>query len=147
MIKGFIGAVAITLIIIGFSACLALNPKPDGFREASGPKHLVVPKTLQFTIVTGLAKVKVEVTIPEGVYQQIASDITGDYYMSPTGRIPIRTFFPDSLYGGIYRRNSSPPTYFIFSTSRTGMDFMTRGEYPKKHEQIPSEFGKTIVAK
>jgi hypothetical protein len=107
----------------------------------------VVPKTFQFTIATGLAKAKVEITVPEGVYQQIASDLAGDYYMSTQGRIPIRTFFPDSLYGGIYRRNSSPPAYFIFSTSRTGMDFMTRGQYPKKHEQIPFEFGKTIVAK
>jgi hypothetical protein len=147
MMKGFFGAAALTLIIIGLSGCLAMNPKPEGFREVSGLKRLVVPKTFQFTIVSGLAKAKAEITVPEGVYQQIGSDVAGDYYMSATGRIPIRTFFPDSLSGGIYRRNSSPPAYFIFSTSRTGMDFMTHGQYPKKHEQIPSEFGETIVAK
>jgi hypothetical protein len=147
MIKGFLGAAVLTLIAIGLSSCLAMNPKPKGFRELSGPKRLVVPKAFQFTIVGGLAKVKAEITVPEGVYQQIGSDDAGDYYMSATGRIPIRTFFPDSLYGGIYRRNSSPPAYFIFSTSATGMDLMTRGKYPKKHDPIPTEFGKTILAK
>jgi hypothetical protein len=140
-------ALAGALIVITLSSCLAMNPKPEGFRENTGAKRLMVNKTLQFTIVTGLAKVKPEITVPEGTYQQVASDSTGDYYMSSAGRIPIRTFYTDFIYGGIYRRNSVPPAYFLFSTARTGMEFVTRGSYPRKLEAIPEEFSKMITAK
>jgi hypothetical protein len=140
-------ALGVTAALCLMTSCLAMTPKPKGYRPTGSHSRLVVNEGFSFTTVTGLAKMKLTVSIPSGVYSECAADDDGAYYLSPTGRIGVKSLFPDSLTGGIYRRNSSPPAYFIFSAPgahATEMELLTRGQFPQMLNEIPPEFSKVI---
>ncbi|MDQ6912997.1 MAG: hypothetical protein M3128_09005 [Verrucomicrobiota bacterium] len=136
-----------SLITFFLASCLAVSPKPKGFQEANNKSYLVVTDPFQFTVVGGLAKVHSTISVPGGMYSQTATDAQGNYYVSSAGRLGVKTFFQDSFTGGIYRRNSSPPAYFVFTAPGPGtteMDLLTQGRFPKVLNQIPAEFIKLI---
>lgn len=140
---GVFGAVLAALLLAG---CLGMKPRPAGFSEHVERRHLIVSETFQFTMVTGVFKVRTTLGIPKGAYSMIASDTEGDYYLTPGPRAKIsaRHLFPDYYRGGIYRRNSSPPRYFVFSLPASDMEYFTRGQYPVLVTEIPQSVARFI---
>jgi hypothetical protein len=137
------GALAGAAAVFLLTSCFGMGSKPKGYHPSSRSR-LIVGEAFSFSTVGGLAKVKTTFSISPGVYSECGSDDAGVYYRSPMGRIGIKTLFPDSLTGGIYRRNSSPPAYFIFSIAVTDMDVITHGQYPQMVKEIPADFSRVI---
>jgi hypothetical protein len=120
-----------------FGSCAS---PPSQFRTTKEGPPLVVKQSFDIKVVAGLAKVHHTYTIPAGTYPVYATDSGGTYYWAPRYRIPHKMgSFPDHITGGLYRKNGTTPSYWIFGKAMTTLTIILSGGIGLG-EKIPDEY-------